>query len=111
LDHVRKSAAQLIVMFPEALRFFPIRQKIIDGWENGVFLDKDEEKQLLVSWKDICTALVKWDKTKEWNSGYIRSKVLEKYKIQNEEDAFRVVDVMLNPRPDRLAKPNGNEEP
>ncbi|KAL6637538.1 hypothetical protein ACP70R_025110 [Stipagrostis hirtigluma subsp. patula] len=98
MDHVKISVAQLMIMFPEALKFFPIRQKVIDGWESESFLSEHGEKRLVVSWKDFSFDLLDWDKTKQWKRQEISKSVADLYKIENEQDALRVVDLLLMPR-------------
>ncbi|TKV92210.2 hypothetical protein SEVIR_9G150200v4 [Setaria viridis] len=102
-DDAKVSAAQLMVMVPGALRFFPVKQKVMDGWESGSFLEALGERALLVSWKDFMASLMKWNETKQWKPLMIAPAVIRKYKIENEQDALRVVDLLFVPRSDGLS--------
>ncbi|KAF8681694.1 hypothetical protein HU200_045125 [Digitaria exilis] len=85
-----------MIMFPGALRFFPIRRKVMEGWESGCFLDELGERALLVSWKDITVSLIKWNETRRWEP-LILTAVTSLYKIESAEDALRVGDLLFIP--------------
>ncbi|KAL6637539.1 hypothetical protein ACP70R_025111 [Stipagrostis hirtigluma subsp. patula] len=97
MDHARISVAQLIIMYPEALRFFPIREKVINGWEGETFLTEGE-KRLVGSWENFSLALIDWSKTKQWKEDQIHPEVVAEYDIKDEQDALKVVDLLVNPR-------------
>uniref|UniRef100_A0A0E0KHF0 rRNA N-glycosylase n=1 Tax=Oryza punctata TaxID=4537 RepID=A0A0E0KHF0_ORYPU len=62
---IKIALATLIVTLPEAVRFRPIRYRLMDGWFTGTCLTSDLAKEV-VSWRDLSCGVLICDKYGRW---------------------------------------------
>ena len=95
---VKRPIAELLFMFVESHRFYPIRRFVAQYW-NGPFLAYIPLylAELTVNWSDISCALSYWYHTGDWSSGLDAQKLMQSTTIpvRNPGEALALIYPIL----------------
>ncbi|EEC75922.1 hypothetical protein OsI_13012 [Oryza sativa Indica Group] len=101
---IKIALTTLIVTLPEAVRFRPIRYRLLDGWFTGTRLTSHLAKEV-VSWRDMSCAVLIFDKYGRWWASAEAGILQGKFQIRSKFDTLQYLDVVLWPRPKKCSLP------
>uniref|UniRef100_A0A0E0GRS8 rRNA N-glycosylase n=1 Tax=Oryza nivara TaxID=4536 RepID=A0A0E0GRS8_ORYNI len=92
---IKIALTTLIVTLPEAVRFRPIRYRLLDGWFTGTRLTSHLAKEV-VSWRDMSCAVLIFDKYGRWWASAEAGILQGKFQIRSKFDTLQYLDVTLH---------------
>lgn len=95
-EDLKVALLRVLVMIPEAQRFFAVRKLVYNSWENGGVIDEDTAK-LVVNWRRVCCALLIWNKTGRGRWDSEEAIELRRIGVRDPTQALNTVDTMLLP--------------